>query len=254
MRMSNYYSLTESNQTEKNYFTLSVIIHAGFFLAMYGMTLTFSTFFNSNKVDLSVIETSIKVDVVAMPTMTVKELKVLSQDNEEWKKIEKEDTKIIQKENFLDTLKKLSDKQIAKIEIKNEDKTKKTVSKKDLGNLKALIAEGNKISKGSNLTGTKNSQEEGTLISNYADQIVNLVRQFWVLPSYLSNQELKCRIRVFINDTGDIIKLVVHESSGTKEYDEQAILAIKQASPFPTSPQEIKHELAKGTIILGFPL
>ena len=79
------------------------------------------------------------------------------------------------------------------------------------------------------------------------------VKPYWKLPSYLSTQELKARVRVYIRADGSLIKAELYESSGVSEYDQRAMEAVRQAK-FSPLPEGYSSRGINGEIVLGFPL
>jgi colicin import membrane protein len=256
--------LSDSKEIKQSFY-LSFILHfALIFLAILGPKIFFNTFGNS---DIEIIKSG-------MPKFTVKELRELqklnpSQSTEQAKKEEtvaksekpqedkikendlvmKEATKEQSKKSFLNLISNYSSK---KIEEKKGSKGKGLQGKST--DLDSLVIEGNRISKGSALVGDY-SDEEISAFSGYVQSLPEVIRKFWKLPSYLIDQNLKCRIRIFLSSKGELIKLEVHESSGQSEFDSRAEQAIRSAAPyFPAPEQEISSRVASSGIILGFPL
>jgi colicin import membrane protein len=208
---------------------------------------------------MKIIEDSVKVDVVGMPKFTLQELKKMDinlandvQDKPQKAKAEQiNDDDLVykksKKRNFKDILSKYSKRKIKKKKIQKKENTI------DRQQIRKLILEGNQVSKGSRLVGTY-SEEEQSLYGEYVNNLPNLIRPYWRLPSYLLEQQLNCRIRVFISDIGELVRLQVQESSGNTEYDEKAQSSIRSAAPFPIPDSRITKRLAQSGIILGFPL
>ena len=128
-----------------------------------------------------------------------------------------------------------------------------TKAKKYKKELAQLVLEGNKLSKGSSVTGS-NDYSQNETFSNYIKELPSFVRPFWKLPSYLIEKDLRCRVKVFISKDGRILNYKIFESSGDPEFDQRAIAAIKQVIKFPEPDKEIVLRVASGEVILGFPL
>jgi colicin import membrane protein len=88
----------------------------------------------------------------------------------------------------------------------------------------------------------------------YSTQLVEKIRQFWALPSYLLDKGLNCRVQVFISKKGILIDYKITESSGNNEYDKLAIRSVIRAAPFVSPPSSLRRRLLKGELIFGFPL
>lgn len=218
--------------------------------------------------EIQIIESSVRVDIVGMPKYTLKELKQFypeqsppvtkdsipeKVDSESEKGSSEDLVEVKSKNNFLKKIRQLSKTKKVKV--------KKSVSKKPkpknrplrIKNLNNLIIEGNKVSQGSSLIGNKNSFD-ATEVQKYLEGIPQFVKPNWKLPSYLKeNNELRCRIRIFINKVGKIFKFEILESSGDGQYDQRAIDAIKR-STLPAPPGEHLEFFLRGNAILGFPL
>ena len=225
--------------------------------------------FNLNN-NVEIIRASVRVDVVGMPKFTVKELKVMQAEpvakpepesqgakeetvvkNEAQDVIKKDDLVIKEKgdekkSSFLNLISNYSNKKVSAKEKKRGDKTGSK-------NLDSLIIEGNRLSKGSALVG-EYTDEQNSEFSSYVQGLPELVRSQWKLPSYLKDQNLKCRIAVYLSSLGQVLKTELIESSGQGEFDSRAEKAIRDASPFPKPTAQVAPRLASSGIILRFPL
>lgn len=233
--------------------------------------------------NLELVQASVRVDMVAMPTYTLNELKNISSGVEEAKpevdndKIETnvkkesdepevketaldpkkvdnsltfEEAQIKKRQDFLSKLKSLGNK---KIESKGNINAEKGLSGDKTSALKNLLLSGNKLSKGVQIYGEGNGGDL-TAFQIYASKIPSIVRNYWNLPQYLlTNTKLKCRVRVWISKEGEILKTKVIESSGEEEFDNRAIEAVK-ASTFPPPNEEFVKNAIEGNLVLGFPL
>lgn len=238
--------------------------------------------------NLELIQASVRVDMVAMPTQTLNELKNLSSGAEEVQKEEKTETlkdaeKIVIKEESKEELKdeaKTKDTKLDTTEAFEEalaaKKRKEFLSKlKTIGNkkvestgtqkadkglygdkesaLKNLVLSGNKLNKGTAMYGDGGAGDL-TAFQAYASRLPDLVRPKWVLPSFLMDKNLKCRVRVWLNLSGEVSRVIIYQSSGDAEYDQRALDAVKAAAPFPSLKEEFAKRAQSGDILLGFPL
>lgn len=217
--------------------------------------------------DLKIIQSSVRIDVVAMPKFTVQELKkmkvsepVVEEKGEEVKEkakpdIIKPDDIVIEKKepklNLKNLLSNLSKKE-KKVKVK-KGKEQGKIDSKSKKELQQLILEGNKVSAGTSTVGDSLAIEK-SLFNDYVSALPNRVRPYWKLPSYLMDKGLKCRIRVFIASSGKILKTEIYESSGNSEFDQKAMSSLKQVSSFSQPKSEITARLASGAVVLGFPL
>lgn len=240
--------------------------------------------------NLELIQASVRVDMVAMPTHTLNELKNLSSGVEEAKKEEpaavekpaekevaKEEPKEVKEEpakanvkddtpsfeeakaqqkrqDFLSKLKKIGSK---KVESAGNQKSDQGLYGERESDLKKLVLSGNKLSRGTQMYG-EGSAAEMTAYQAYTSRLPDLVRSRWTLPDFLlresKEKKLKCRIQVWINMNGEVSRTQVYQSSGNSDFDQRAIDAIKGASPFPPLSEEFAQRAQRGDIVLGFPL
>jgi len=258
--------ITYAENDFSRYLFKSAFLHLFIFLIIY----LFSIFIFKSRTfkthEIRVLKASIRVDVVGMPTHTLKELRWVELN----KRAEIEEAadqaveavedqggdesvvyeKVQKRKSFLSTLKKLSKKEIADKRKGKEKITGKRLTQKEIDR---LILAGNVISKGTSLTGGDSAQELSDF-GVYIARLPDLVKPYWKLPSYLLELDLRCRVQVFLSKKGDLLRTNVIESSGYEEYDTKALNAIKDASPFPEPPETIGARILNGDIVLGFPL
>ncbi len=240
--------------------------------------------------NLELIQASVRVDMVAMPTQTLNELKNLSSGVEEAKKEEKapevvektvakeepkevkEEPKAEEKEDptdkseafqeaqvkkrldFLSKLKTIGNKKVEAPKENTQKAEKGLYGEKDSA-LKNLVLSGNKLSKGTQMYGEGNAAEM-TAFQAYAVRLPDIIKakDTWRLPDFLRNKNLKARVRVFLNMNGEVTQATIYQSSGESEFDERAVAAVRAAAPFPPPKEEIGKRAMSGDIILGFPL
>lgn len=263
----------ENNPSFTKKFLISCAVHAGLLVMAATLGKVVSTIWKTN--DVEIIRSSVRVDVVGMPKFTVQELKEMEKNavdlpkepeavkapdkvdaKPETEDVIKKDDLVIQeqgkekekkKTSFLNSL---SD--YAKKDVKKDTKKGKTDGKSN-ENLKALVLEGNRLSQGSALTGDY-SDEAGSEFAGYVQTLPGAIRPLWKLPQHLMNRaDLKCRIRIYLNTSGSLIKSDIVESSGDAEFDERAMRAIKNTN-FPAPSEAVGKRLTNSGIILGFPL
>jgi len=236
--------------------------------------------------NLELIQASVRVDMVAMPTHTLNELKNLSSGVEEAKREEiapavvektvakeeplEEKKEIEEKADLTDKSEAFQEAQVKKrldflsklktIGNKKVDTPKENTQKAEKGlygekasALKDLVLSGNKLSKGTSMYGD-GSAAEMTAFQTYASRLPDLVRPQWRLPQFLMDKNLKARVRVWLNMNGEVTRATVYQSSGDSEFDQRAIEAVKAASPFPPLKEDFGKRALNGDILLGFPL
>lgn len=250
------------------------------------LLLSFITLEKLNLIGISALEqsnirlaqASVRVDIVAMPKYTIKELKAMSEVEEEAPAASKIDTtekkaeaepeqgdEYLQQKKKKDFMSMLKDLSKQNIQSKNKKPSKKadtkvtgrgaadSIGRAERGRLDKLVVAGNKLSSGTSLFGSGNAEAMDAL-DRYATSLPDLVRAHWKLPSYLLNRELTCRLKLFISRDGDLLKVEIYESSGDQEYDSRAIQAVQRSAPFPALPSDIQGFGTRGAIVLGFPL
>ncbi len=221
------------------------------------------------KANIKLVQSSVRVDVVAMPKKTFQELKALQSVAVEEKpapakpaapepKVETPDTgkefiKEKKKTSFADLMKQYSKDKVEDVKPAKAKKKEERIDSQSLAKLQGLIKRGNKVREGKGLVGNGASGDLNAL-QEYAAGLPAIVKPFWKLPSYLASENYQCRIQVFINSQGKLLKAVVYEKSENPEYDQRAINAVKQASPFPAPAADLAAMTARGDILLGFPL
>ncbi len=241
------------------YTKISFLIH--FFLLIAAILFQKSFNILQPSATITTVIPAIRVDVVGMPKMTLKELKKLSEgegsiseevqgdsseskderDSISYKKKGKNLSEILR----LEALKKISLKEDAQ-------KSGKEGKGKIKGDLSKLVLEGNKISKGMAIIGDSRGMVMGAF-GQYVSSIPDFVRPNWKLPATLLDSNLNCRVRIYLNADGKLEKAELFESSGNKEYDKRAMQAVMNSS-FPKPGKDIIDKVKLGNILLGFPL
>jgi TonB family protein len=251
-------------------FLVSCGVHALLVLIAYFGGSTILQVFKLNN-NVEIIRASVRVDVVGMPKFTVKELKEMQAEpvakpepepegakvetkvKEEAPDVIKKNDLVIQekgekkKSSFMNLISDYSSKKVAPSD------RKKGTTKSTNKNLESLIIEGNRLSKGSALVGDY-TDEQNSEFSAYVQTLPELVRAHWKLPTYLMNQNLKCKIAIYLSTSGNVIKTDLIESSGQSEFDSRAEKAIRDGSPYPKPEAAVAPRLANSGIILKFPL
>lgn len=225
--------------------------------------------------NLELIKSSVRVDMVAMPTQTLEELKAMTPDQAatpepvkeeiksepapESKPEVKEAVKENSKDDFQEAGKAVEDKRqsfLTKLkQLSNKKLPKKKESSKVADNqqLKQLVLAGNRLSKGTEAYGDSRGGDQ-TAFQAYVSRLPQKVKPFWRLPSFLLNKKLKCRVRVWISMSGHVSRAEIYQTSGDNEFDQKALDAVNSASPFPELSEEFGKRALNGEILLGFPL
>lgn len=219
---------------------------------------------------LEILRASVRVDVVGMPKMTIQELKALQADmpktpatpeatplkeakTEVAEAPPKPDDVVIQEQG---KAKKSLSEMLANYSSKKapiEKKAKRGEKRGRTEGLDSLILEGNRLSKGTALVGDVSDTQDAPLVA-YAESMLEKIRANWRLPTFLKDQNLQCRIHVWVATNGQLIKAELRESSGNGEYDNRAMGAIRAAAPFSAPEPSVGDKMASKGIVIGFPL
>jgi len=228
----------------------------------------------------------IKVDVVGLPKLTLKELEQLKRaiDNKEEESSPDVNVQNVAQDEVTESIKDVSEleeelpdseKNVDSLEndtegaglslieklskqsgakFKKGAKSKRKAKKNSIGvkKLKNLLLEGNQISKGSSIKGRY--QGDLAQFDQYVLALPNLIRPFWKLPTFLRDGAFQARIIIYINSEGRVIHYRFVSKSGNEEFDSRAVKSINKSQPFPLPSEEIKDRLLSEGVILGFPL
>lgn len=188
-----------------NYFVLALIVHTVVFTFFY-LSSSFD-FFKNSRPKINIIKSSVRVDVVAMPKFTKQELKEMKlipmsdkKEITENTKIKKENIlkekveKATKKVNLSSLFGNLSKKKI--VESNKNSKGKKTATKYNK-ELAKLVLEGNKISKGTAVTGT-NDYSNSEVFTSYVQELPSYVRPYWKLPTYLMDKGIFYSVNLWL--------------------------------------------------------
>lgn len=269
------------------YLRRSTYIHAALvLLTLSGSKVAFEFAQKQREANLELLQASVRVDMVAMPTHTLNELKNMSSGVEEAKKeepatapekteekpaekveekpveekpVEKvaekdpvealEEAKEAKRVDFLSKLKKIAGK---KIESEGNVKAEKGLYGEKSTDLKNLVLSGNKLSKGTQMYGDGPAGNL-TAFQSYKLSVLQKVKPHWKLPSYLLDKKLRCVVRIWVNRDGSLARSAIHISSGDPEYDQRALESVRAAT-FPEVTEELGNRPQNGEILLGFPL
>ena len=265
----------------KRLFIFSCLGHLGLVIFFFvGEKLNLISLSVLEKENIRLAQASVRVDVVAMPKFTIKELKAMAEQEEvapapsednNVAKVEEEKDKgdeYLQekkKQDFMSMLKDISKKKVDQVKAPKKKVGKlldrnsighgnpNSLGKAARGRLDKLVLAGNQLSTGTALVGEGSTELQSTL-DRYASSLPDFVRPRWKLPSYLLNKDLTCRLKLFLSQNGELLKVEIYESSGDSEYDARALQAVNGSAPFPALPTEIKNFGSRGAIVLGFPL
>ena len=241
-------------------FVVHVIIVTGFVLQV--------TFFSEPILDLS---QAVRVDMVGLPDkinpneMPQKVLDILKEKPEEVKKPEpKPEPEDIKKEKKVELPKKEIKAEPEAINLKKAKATQKSAleklkamsaieklrqeAKDEPVARKPVVVKGRVISAGSSLTGLDKLQAD-----NYLQNLDGHIKQYWALPQWLANKNLKARVLVKFDANGNVLSKQVVQPSGEPAYDDYCLQTIDQATPFPKFIEKFAEKYSKDGVVVGFP-
>jgi TonB family protein len=198
----------------------------------------------------SVPSGSINVDVVGLPNILKKDIHLLQSE------LNKENEKAKDKMNLPDT------KKIKKARLSAIEKLKKSVAyeKRYLEKIKIIkglrksldIGQITDVSDKAN-NGTGVSTDSSDIKSNpYFNTLKDLIRTYWQVPHWMDTEGLNTLVATKIKVDGEISSIDIIKSSGSSDFDNLALNAIRNASPFPAPPIVVREALENG-IVFSFP-
>jgi len=149
----------------------------------------------------------------------------------------------------LDKIKKLEREEREKKVLDNikEEVAQEEAKEQRQAKLTKLL-KGNAVSPGSSLHGLAKSE-----FNEYLGALQNHVNEHWNLPEWLQNDNLKASVTVYIDFRGVVTKRVLVTSSGDSRFDDLALKAVDEASPFPQPPPKFVDVVKVDGITLKFP-
>ncbi len=128
-------------------------------------------------------------------------------------------------------------KALAKIHAENEGETPQ-------------IVKGNKISKGSSLSGDARE----SAMTSYYDLIRDHLQEAWSLSVWLNRQDLTAQVHVFIDERGRLHHFKFLKISGNPQFDATVKRTLMDSQPYPIPPASLGNNLLLDGIVIGFPL
>jgi TonB family protein len=115
---------------------------------------------------------------------------------------------------------------------------------------RAVVVKGNKISKGTSLSGDAKEAAE----ANYNDLLRARLQENWELPVWIARQNLSAQVQVYIDGRGKVRSFRFMKPSGNAQFDAAIKKTLEESQPFPTPPEGIVGSLLADGILIGFPL
>lgn len=250
----------------KKYVRFTFLLHFAiiFFVILISFFGLWDLFFTPQ--EFQEVKGAVRVDVLALPKYTLEELRrapvqAVKKDQEEQKLKSEQNLSPQEVAELEELMKDLAKKSIKMKPIsaapsaskENENQQSLNDEKVSKEKLQKLVLAGNKLLEGQQAQGSED-QYELEEFDRYILAVTDLVRKNWQLPSYLLKDPLKCRIQLFINESGELNYIKTLEASGVSDFDQRALDAIKAATPFPKPDEKIVKRLLEGQFVLGFPL
>jgi TonB family protein len=105
-------------------------------------------------------------------------------------------------------------------------------------------------------TGAKNAQRGGSGADEelfvWVNGVKSRVRPHWSLIADSQQVEKDAKIGVQIAENGTLLNAKVDQSSGDRVFDDSALRAVYQASPFPPVPPQVKARISQEGVTLKF--
>lgn len=237
---------------------VSAILHVSIFLVLGVKALIFP----SEKIDL---DAAIRVDMVALPDK-IQQLpeatpepapqppaKVVETKEEKPPAPKPKPVVLKPKTNSKQKIIKefeRAEKRRKSIEDIEQDLKKQEAEEKAERQRKAreALVKGNVVNTGSSLKGLAKLE-----FNEYVARLNNHIKSHWNLPEWLQNDSLKAVVIVFIDFRGVVVKRLVEKSSGDPRFDDFALKAVDESSPFPQPPGKFVDLVRERGIALGFP-
>lgn len=141
----------------------------------------------------------------------------------------------------LKNLKSALDRIKALSKIESESKSEKATK---------VIIKGNKISKGTSLSGDAKEAAQ----ASYYDDLRAKLQENWALPVWIARQNFSAQVQVFIDPYGRVRSFRFMKTSGNDQFDSAIKKTLEDSQPFPRPPDDIASSLLVDGILVGFPL
>jgi colicin import membrane protein len=127
--------------------------------------------------------------------------------------------------------------------ISDDTKPRKTAAS-------ATLIKGNKISKGSSLSGDARESD----VANYFDSVRDRLQNNWEIPIWFKNQGISAKVQIFIDRSGRLRNFRFIKPSGNAQFDDAVKRTISESQPFPLPPDDVVSTVMVDGILVGFPL
>jgi len=116
--------------------------------------------------------------------------------------------------------------------------------------LSSTLIRGNKISKGSSLSGDAIESD----VASYYDSIRDRLQNNWEIPIWFKNQGFSAKVQIFIDRSGRLRNFRFIKPSGNAQFDDAVKRTVSESQPFPVPPDDVVSTVLVDGILVGFPL
>lgn len=128
--------------------------------------------------------------------------------------------------------------------ISDDTKPRKTAA------ASSTLIKGNKISKGSSLSGDAVESD----VASYYDSVRDRLQDNWEIPIWFKNQGFSAKVQIFIDRSGRLRNFRFIKPSGNAQFDDAVKRTVSQSQPFPVPPEDVVSSVLVDGILVGFPL
>ena len=114
----------------------------------------------------------------------------------------------------------------------------------------AVLIKGNKVSKGSSLSGDAKESDQ----ANYYDAVRDRLQDHWEIPIWFKNQGLSAKVQIYIDRSGHLHGFKFIQTSGNAQFDDAVKRTVAESQPFLSPPESIASTVLINGILVGFPL
>jgi len=240
--------------------TVSAIVHG----AVIAVVVLKSLIFPGKPV---IYTPTLRVDMVGLPDITKKDLmdisKALPKEAPEEKIVKPQVKEAVKEDELVLNPKKKKEKEKAK--EKEKDQLRENRMESALARIRALekvreaarneeeaavVIKGNKVSKGTSLSGDAKEAAE----ASYYDLVKDRLIENWALPPWLARQKFAAQVMITVSAQGAVTSVKFLKLSGNAQFDEAIRTTLKDSQPLPEPPEAVLDTVESEGIVLGFPL
>lgn len=231
----------------KKMVTVSMAIHVSLFL-VFALK---ATFFPTNPLDL---EAAVRVDIVDLPDKLTElppemDSKSQSKPMQAPAKPKEEAVNLSKKKSALDKIRQFEKEEKKRKSIKEiEEEVKRQEEAERAAKAQKYLVKGNVINRGTSLKGLTKSE-----FNEYIGKLHNHIQNFWNLPEWLSQNNLKASVVAYVDSQGRVVKKQLLQTSGDARFDDYALKAVEDASPLPPPPEKFSDIVRHDGIVFRFP-